>query len=78
MKLLSITLFAVLLSTSTTSFASCPSGLTADDMYECIMMEGSGDLDYGKWAPEFYKNVDPEKAASVRAVYEAETKEIEK
>ena len=78
MKLLSITLFAASISISATSFATCPSGLTADDMHECIMMEGNDDLDYREWAPEFYKNINPEKAASVRAAYEAETKNTAK
>jgi len=54
----------------------CPSGLSTDDMYECIMMEGSGGFDYHEWAPEFYKNTNPEKAASVSAAYEAEIKKI--
>jgi hypothetical protein len=38
------------------------------------MMEGNGDLDYREWAPDFYKNINPEKAASIIAAYDAETK----
>ncbi len=72
MKTLSIILFAGSISVTATSFAGCPSRLTADDMHECIMMEGNGDLDYQEWAPEFYKKTNPEKSASVRAAYEAE------
>ncbi len=78
MKLLSIALFSASISVTSTSFAECPSRLTADDMHECIMMEGNGDLVYKEWAPEFYKNSNPEKAAAVRAAYEAETKGTEK
>jgi hypothetical protein len=74
MKQLLLTLFAALtlISISTTSFAACPSGLTADDMYECIMMEGSGDLDYRKWAPEFYKKYQSAKSRLYKFVYVAE------
>ncbi len=78
MKLLSITLFAASISVTATSFAECPSRLTANDMHECIMMEGNDDLDYREWAPEFYKNINPEKSAAVRAAYETETKNTEK
>jgi len=78
MKLLSITLFAASISVTATSFAACPSRLTADDMHECVMMEGNGDLDYREWVPEFYKNSNPKKVAAVRAAYEAETKNTEK
>ncbi len=46
MKILSITLFAVLASITSTSFANCPSQLSADDMLECITMEGNDDLSY--------------------------------
>ncbi len=74
MKILSITLFAVLASITTTSFANCPLQLNADDMHECIMMEGNDDLNYREWAPEFYKNINPEKAAAIRAAYKTETK----
>jgi len=78
MKILSITLFVVSASVTTSSFAMCPSQLSADNMYECIMMEGSDDLEYREWASEFYKNTNPEKAASIRAAYEAETKSTKK
>ncbi len=78
MKILSITLFAVSASVTATSFAACPSQLSADDMHECIMMEGNDDLGYREWAPEFYKNINPQKSASVRAAYEAETKHTKK
>ncbi len=78
MKLLSITLFAASISITTASFAECPSQLSPDDIHECIMMEGNGDINYQQWAPEFYKKTNPEKAAAVRAAYEAETKNTEK
>lgn len=78
MKLVSIALFAASISVSTPSFAECPSRLTADDVHECVMMEGSGDIKYKEWAPEFYKKINPEKSASIRAAYEADTKNTEK
>lgn len=78
MQLLSIILFALSISITTASFAECPSQLSSDDIHECIMMEGNDDLDYREWAPEFYKNSNPKKAAAIRAAYEDETKNTEK
>ncbi len=74
MKILLITLFFVLASITSTSFANCPSQLNAGDMLECITMEGNGDISCREWAAEFYKNTNPEKAAAIRAAYKAETK----
>ncbi len=78
MKILLSVLYATLISIATTSFAECPSHLNVDDMHECIMMEGNGDIDYREWAPEFYKEFNPGKVEAIRAAYEAETKNAEK
>ncbi len=74
MRILLITLFAVLASITSTSFANCPPQLSAGDMLECITVEGNDDLSYQEWAAEFYKSTNPEKAAAIRAAYKAETK----
>ncbi len=57
------------MSISGTASAECPSQLTADNMHECIMMEGNGDLSYREWAPEFYREFNPGKAAIIKAAY---------
>ncbi len=57
------------MSISGTASAECPSQLTADNMHECIMMEGNGDLSYLKWAPEFYREFNPGKVAIIKAAY---------
>ncbi len=54
------------------ALAECPSQLIADDMHECIMMEGNGDLSYRVWAPGFYKEIDPKKSAAILEAYQAE------
>ena len=70
MKLISIMACLVSMGISGTASAECPSQLTADNMHECIMMEGNGDLSYQKWAPEFYREFNPGKAATIKAAYE--------
>jgi len=54
------------------ALAECPSQLVPDDMHECIMMEGNGDLSYREWAPAFYLEFNPGKAAAIQAAYQAE------
>ncbi|HEB54977.1 MAG TPA: hypothetical protein ENI98_01475 [Gammaproteobacteria bacterium] len=54
------------------TYAQCPSKLTPDDMHECIMMEGNGDLDYREWAPEFYKKFNPGKVDAINEAYKTE------
>lgn len=72
MNIISTMIVATSLGLSGAALAECPSQLTADNMHECIMMEGSGDLSYQQWAPEFYKELNPGKAAAITAAYKAE------
>ncbi len=77
MKLISTVVFIPTIALSAISIpnnavAECPSQLTPDDMHECIMMEGNGEISYREWAPEFYMEFHPEKSAAIKAAYEAE------
>lgn len=76
MKVISTTLFIGSMSVSTVSLADCPLRLPVDDIIECVMVEGSGDIDYQEWASEFYKDTDPDKLAAIRAAYSEEEKVV--
>ncbi len=69
MKTISTILIVVSMFASTAVLAECPVNLSVEDMTECIMMEGSGDLDYREWALEFYRDSDPDKVAAIREAY---------
>lgn len=81
MKLISTVAFIPVMTIIATSmpgitYAQCPSKLTADDMHECIMMEGNGDLNYREWASKFYKESNPGKTHAIEAAYKTEDLKI--
>ncbi len=43
------------LSLSGTAFAVCPDNLSTEEMTECIMIEGSGDISYQQWQKDFHE-----------------------
>ncbi len=69
MKLILTIVSIAAMGITSTAYAECPSGLTADEMHECIMMESNGNFNYREWASEFYAEVNPDKAAVIKTVY---------
>ncbi len=69
MKLISTIVYIASMGINGAASAECPSQLSAENMHECVMMEGNGDLSYREWAPEFYREFNPGKAAIIKAAY---------
>ena len=63
-----------LMSISGAAFAVCPDNLSADEMSECIIIEGSGELSYQEWQQQ-YGNTYREDVAVIPITEKANTNE---